>query len=216
MIPISEIFYSIQGEWRNTWKPSIFIRFRGCNLKCWYCDTPYAVIDNTDLKEEYLENIISQIKKFPCKHIVFTWWEPALFQKQIQDIMIELTKTADQDWFYSTEIETNWSIPLFLKYDQVNVSPKLSNSWNKEYELKVLSEFHDIDYKFVVCDEKDLQEMETYIEKYQLQKENIYLMPMWVSKESQMNKTVFDYCLEKWYRYCQRVHILLFGNKKGV
>lgn len=212
MIPISEIFLSIQWEWRNTWKPSIFVRFWWCNKKCSFCDTPYAVIDRTEMKPYDFLTVIEKIKSFPCKHIVFTWWEPALFEKQISDIMMELNKTD----IYTIEIETNGSLPLFLRYNQVNVSPKLSNSWVEEYELMVKSEYDDIDYKFVVYDNDDLREVEQYIEKYNLPKENIRLMPLWITKESQINLLVANYCIEHWYRYCQRTHILLFWNKRWV
>ncbi len=39
LLPVSEIFYSLQGEGLRTAQPSFFIRFAGCNLNCWYCDT---------------------------------------------------------------------------------------------------------------------------------------------------------------------------------
>lgn len=210
MIPISEIFYSLQGEWRNTGKPSIFVRFWGCNLRCGYCDTPYAVIDNTQLQELELEKIVEQIKSYPCKHIVFSWGEPSMYEKLIANIMWQLEP------HYTTEIETNWKLPLTLKYNQVNVSYKTTNSWNPPYELKALTEFHDYDYKFVVKDEKDLQEVEEIIKKYDLPKENIYLMPLGIDKESQNNLVIAQYCLGKGYKYCQRTHIVLFGNRRWV
>lgn len=210
-IPISEVFYTLQWEWRNTGKPVIFIRFWWCNKRCNFCDTPYAVTDNSEMKQEDLFSIIDEIDKYPSKHIVFTWWEPALFEKQIAEIQDYLS--ANRYW-YTWEIETNGSIELKNYYDQVNVSYKTSNSWVPKYELKALSTKYD--YKFVVADEYDFEEVEEIIEEYNLPKENIWLMPLWVTEDSQKNLLVAKYCMEKWYRYCQRTHILLFGNKRWV
>ena len=207
---ISECFLSLQWEGRNTGKSSIFLRFRGCNLKCWYCDTPYAVIDDTDSQDMDIDDIVDKIKALPCKHIVFTWGEPALFEKYIQRIQSKL----DADRYYTYEIETNWSIELKNFYHQVNVSYKTSNSWNKSYELKAVST--KFDYKFVVANEKDIQEVEKIVKEYKLPEDRIYLMPLWTTKDSQVNIEVANYCIKSWYRYCQRVHIMLFGDRKGV
>jgi len=210
-IPISQIFYTLQWEWRNTGKPVIFVRFWGCNKRCNFCDTPYAVIDKSEMKQEEFQSIIDKIESFNCKHIVFTWWEPALFEKQIAEIQNYLS--ANRYW-YTWEIETNGSIELKNYYDQVNVSYKTSNSWVPKYELKALSTKYD--YKFVVADEYDFKEVEEIIEEYNLPKENIWLMPLWVTEDSQKNLLVAKYCMEQWYRYCQRTHILLFWNKRWV
>jgi hypothetical protein len=44
----------------------------------------------------------------------------------------------------------------------------------------------------------------------------VYIMPMGTDNESQKNQEVLEFCLKNWYRYCQRMHILLFWNKKWV
>jgi len=207
IIPISEIFLSIQGEWKNTWKPSVFVRFRWCNLKCERCDSKYSRQDIADKKNMNLTEVINKIRWFSCKHIVFTWWEPALFENIIKQIVWQLFF----DW-YTYEIETNWFKKLELDhlYSQVNVSYKLSSSWNKPYELKALSDRYD--YKFVIDTEEDMLEMEAIINKYNLK--NIYIMPLWVSSDTQNRPDIIKYCIEKWYNYCQRLHILLFWNSK--
>ena len=63
---------------------------------------------------------------------------------------------------------------------------------------------------------EDIEEIEECIKRYNINKNKIYIMPMWTDKESQINQEVLNYCIKKWYRYCQRTHIILFGNKKGV
>ena len=203
------IFLSLQWEWPNTWLPSIFIRFFGCNKCCKWCDSLYAVNDPESTTNPSIENIVIRLK---CKNIVFTGWEPALFENIIEQIQSKLWRS------YTYEIETNWSIPLRLKYNQINISPKLSNSGNPPYDIKALENQNQRKYcyKFVMKGEEDIKDIEECIYKYKINKNKIYIMPMWTDKDSQINQEVLNYCIKKWYRYCQRTHIILFGNKKGV
>jgi len=217
--PISELFESIQWEWRNTWKPSIFIRFWWCNLKCIWCDSKYSwdpKIETANLMD--LKELIKKIKSFKAKHIIFTWWEPTLFQKQLLEIQKKIW-----DW-YTYEIETNWSKEIVenLNFNQINISPKLSNSWNKKYNLSILNSKLWInnwilDLKFV-SDWNDLNEIQDYVKN--IQKKYyinwIYIMPLWTTQKSQNNKKILKFCIENWYNYCLRQHIILFGNKKWV
>ena len=164
-------------------------------------------MNQKNIIKKTLGEMIEDIKEYPCDHIVFTWWEPALFEKQIKELQDEL-------WYrYTYEIETNWGIELKNHYDQVNVSYKTSNSWNPKYELRAISDKYN--YKFVVADEKDFK-VEEIIQEYELFNNMIYLMPLWVTEESQNNLKVAQYCLEHWYQYCQRMHIVLFWNKRWV
>ena len=128
------IFVSCQGEWLLTGKPSIFIRFFGCNLDCNFCDSLYSVhYEKSDTIILELEEVIEKVKSFKCNHIIFTWGEPTLFQKQIKAIQQELWAEFDY------ELETNWGIKLDDDFfiHQINISPKLENSWNELYELKI-------------------------------------------------------------------------------
>ena len=217
MILAEPIFLSLQWEWPHTWMPSIFVRFYGCNLCCKWCDSLYAVNKPESIINMTAEEVVKEIKKLNCHNIVFTWWEPTLFNKEIDEI---------QKWLwtgYTYEIETNWSTPIRNRFEQINISPKLSNSWNKPYKLKALNELPlyavypiSICYKFVAKWKKDLKEIQNFIDEYQIPKWSVYIMPEWTDYESQMNKEVLQFCLDNEYRYCQRMHILLFWNKKWV
>lgn len=227
-IPISEIFYSLQWEGRNVWKPSIFVRFWWCNLKCTWCDSKYswdATVEKANMMP--LEDVIEIIKWFKCKHIIFTGGEPSLFQEQIIAIQKELSKIDDTMFVYSYEIETNWSKKLDQRIylDQINISPKLWMSWNKEYIFEVFN-FRwwkwwkcSKDLKFVVGSMQDIKEVEWFIKLHQSDIDkhsmNIYLMPLWRDFESQMNKIVMNYCMKKWYYFCMRSHLIRFGDGKG-
>jgi organic radical activating enzyme len=113
---INEIFYSLQGEGRNTGMPTWFIRFAGCNLKCPFCDTDYSPKANLDC-----ENILNQMKN-QCKNVVLTGGEPTL--QKLKELLIKLK----QNNFYIA-IETNGTNPLLLYrgqglLDWITVSPK--------------------------------------------------------------------------------------------
>lgn len=210
------IFLSIQGEWTNTGKPSIFVRFFWCNLCCKWCDSLYAVNNPESVIDMSIDEICDKIKELKCKNIVFTGWEPALFEEQIAQIMHWLPKT------YTYEIETNGSIALVNNYNQINISPKLSNSWNASYKMIALEnmsfwrEWLGICFKFVAKGKEDFKEIQNFIEEYRIPKNFIYIMPEWTDYYSQMNKEVINFCIKNEYKFCLRQHILLFWNKKWV
>lgn len=210
--PISEIFYSIQGEWRNTWKPSVFVRFWGCNAHCTYCDSKYSWQTTEDRKFMTIKEIIEQVRLFNCWHIIFTWWEPTLYLDCIKEIQFELPG-------HTYEIETNGSniIPEDIKFEQINISPKLKNSWNN-YTFKVFESknWEDFDFKFVVWNNIDIQEIEDFIQKNEIWFTKIWIMPEWITRESQIRIDLAEYCKNKWYNLSLRMHLILFGNKKGV
>jgi organic radical activating enzyme len=227
-IPISEIFYSIQGEGKYAGCPSVFVRVGGCNLKCpgfgeKGCDSYYAV-DNA-YKNEWKKMSIEEIKKEILKyekynpHLVITGGEPMLFYKEIYPLI---------EWFKNLiTIETNTTIDIdFEKYPAYKnvafaMSVKLSNS-GEEYEKRVKKSVIDkyasnakkSFFKFVI--DGDLKkEIEEITENTDI---SIYCMPLGASKEELEKNApfVFEFCLKNGYRYSDRIHIRLFGKKKGV
>jgi len=75
VITVNEIFYSIQGESTFAGLPCVFIRLTGCNLRCSYCDTPYAYEDG---KEMAIQEIADRVHAFGCKLVEITGGEPLL------------------------------------------------------------------------------------------------------------------------------------------
>ena len=227
-IPISEIFYSIQGEGKYAGNPSVFIRVGGCNLTCSGfskrgCDSFYAVDKNYKSEWESLsiEEIKKEIKKyFKFKpDLVITGGEPGLYFERLYTLI---------EWFEGNiTIETNATLsPDFEKFPEYKkvsfaMSVKLSNS-GEEYKKRVKKEIIEniaknanrSFFKFVV--DRDLKkEIEEIVKGVDLP---IYCMPLGATKEELEKNApfVFDFCLKNGYRYSDRIHIRLFGKKRGV
>lgn len=182
------------------------------NMRVHNCDSTYASREDWDYKMLKLNQIIEKILHYKSKHIIFTWWEPSLYEKQIETIQSKLINCN-----FTYEIETNWSNKLHNYYDQINVSPKLLSSWNKKYDLKVDREhWENIIYKFVAENERDFNEIKNYIEYYDIPKEKIYIMPKWITLESQRNEQVIKFCKKEWFKFSSRLHIMIYWNKRWI
>ncbi|GHV58340.1 7-carboxy-7-deazaguanine synthase [Bacteroidia bacterium] len=109
---VNEIFYSLQGEGARQGEASIFIRLSGCNLKCYYCDTDFA-----EGKEMNFGQILTVLKQFPCKWIVWTGGEPTL--QLTNEILLFFKKQG-----YLQAIESNGHRKFSDLLDYTVVSPK--------------------------------------------------------------------------------------------
>ncbi|NPA55647.1 MAG: 7-carboxy-7-deazaguanine synthase QueE [Epsilonproteobacteria bacterium] len=223
-VPISEIFFSIQGEGKYAGRPSLFIRVGGCNLNCKFnnnrCDSFYAVDKRyesswTLMSITQLINLIRQY--YPCD-IVFTGGEPTLYYKRLYPI-VEL--------FDNITFETNATIDIdfvkFAAYKDVTfaMSVKLSNS-NESYSRRInkkaiynmATNAKKSFFKFVI--DRDL-----YLEILDIVdslENDIYCMPMGEDKNTleQNAPFVFEFCLKYGFCYSDRTHIRLFCKKRGV
>ena len=95
---INEIFYSIQGEAKNSGKPTVFIRTAGCPFRCSYCDTEYAFTEGKKLK---ISEIISKVKSYKTNYVTVTGGEP-LAQKNIVYLLDALI-----DYSFNISLETS-------------------------------------------------------------------------------------------------------------
>lgn len=100
---VNEIFYSIQGESTYTGRPCIFVRLTGCNLRCSYCDTPYAYEHGVKMA---LSEIIDQVSVFQCPLIEITGGEP-LLQHETPLLIARLLENG-----YEVMMETNGSLDI--------------------------------------------------------------------------------------------------------
>src|SRR5438105_10286976 len=80
---LSELFHSIQGEGKLTGVPSVFIRASGCNLRCVWCDTPYASW-NPEGEDVPPAQIVQRVREFGAKHVVLTGGEPMIMPDVVE------------------------------------------------------------------------------------------------------------------------------------
>jgi len=226
-IPVSEIFYSIQGEGINAGVPAVFLRTFLCNLTCGWCDTKYTwqdqdkAIEGINYDSLTQEEIITEIKRYNSKHLVVTGGEPLIHQTELSPIL----EALKADSFF-IEVETNASItpsPNLLKLiDQFNASPKISNSGVlvgsrlRSNSLRALALSGKTWFKFVICNQGDLEELEEVINKFDLPRDRIILMPEGTDPETlkQRSRWIVDICKKKGFTFSPRLQITLFGDKR--
>lgn len=203
MLYVSEIFHSIQGEGPNAGYPVVFLRTSGCNLRCTWCDTPYALEFRQGKKME-TDEIIDAIQAFSCKHIVITGGEPMIQQKGLKEVLGKLNG-------YSVEVETNGGFESEIDQyvNQYNCSPKLKNSGNKPYELKLLPNKKTW-YKFVVADEEALKETLQFIKQYKLPQNRVRMMPEGKTAKETESKSpwLIEQCKKYGFIFNPRLHLL--------
>lgn len=226
---ISEIFYSIQGEGSLIGIPSVFVRTSGCNLRCDWCDTKYASW-NPEGEHLSVTNVMKQIMHFSCHHVVITGGEP-MIDKDIVILTNELHKE-------NKHITIETAATLFhdeIKCDLASLSPKLSNStpknispsWIKKHEERRISvdamkkwiNHSNYQFKFVISDEKDISELLEIIKLIpEVPKYKIFLMPQGIDTASLKKRSLWlvEECKKYGFSYTPRIHVDLFGNKRGV
>ncbi len=243
-LPISEMFLSIQGEGKLTGVPSFFIRTSGCNLRCWWCDTPYASWKPEGLVRA-IDELVAMASASGAKHVVVTGGEPMLFP-QIGALCERLRGAG-----LHITIETAGTVFRSVACDLMSISPKLTNStpgearpfppghaagkmprdalrqWGEQHEARrlnmpalreLLGAFPERQLKFVVAGPQDLAEIDDLLAQLPgVLPADVMLMPEGVSSPSAETKAwVIDACMARGFRYCQRLHIELFGNTRGT
>lgn len=240
-----EIFFSIQGEGKSIGVPSIFVRTSRCNLHCIWCDTDYTwnwkgtrfphVNDakpgyrKFDKKEWIADCDIAEVAKeiaaFPCQNVILTGGEPMLQQAGLVELMTELRMISPN---YRFETETNGTMlpsPAFdAAIDQYNVSPKLENSGNvrrlreKPAVYRFFAASSKACFKFVIAEKKDLDEVLSLVEVYGIASEKIWLMPEGTSAKAlaARRRWLVEICKQHGFRFSDRLHVQIWGAKKGV
>lgn len=211
----AELFYSIQGEGPRNGIPAVFLRLAGCNLQCSWCDTKYSWGRGIDTPEAELAK---KIQEYHASGLVITGGEPLLQAAALE----QLLNLLPQNLF--VEVETNGTLPptdfLTQRINQWNVSPKLPHAGNTVQNsinptaLAAFAATHRAFFKFVVQKDTDWND----IEQLHLPQERIILMPCATTPEqlTAARPAVVQMCLQHGVRYGDRLHVAIWGDKKGV
>jgi 7-carboxy-7-deazaguanine synthase len=228
-LPVSEIFFSIQGEGVHAGTPSVFLRTYRCNLSCTWCDSKYTWLGQTESKPgvEYtpmrLGRVADEIASFGCRHLVLTGGEPLLHQR----ILAPLLRTLKSEGYF-IEVETNGTVSPSAEFaesvDCFNVSPKISNSEVPEdvrtrpAALRAFVLSKKAWFKFVVCHEEEVDEVEAMVSRFGIPRDRVLLMPEGVEASVLLarGRWLANVCMERGFRLGPRLQILLFGNKRGT
>jgi len=227
-LKISEIFHSIQGEGSLVGVPSVFVRTSGCNLRCVWCDTPYTSW-NPEGVEMTLEEIVAAVEAYRCDHVVLTGGEPMIAPQTSA-----LTELFHARGWHIT-IETAGTVNHNVHCDLMSISPKLENStphdrdggrWAIVHErlryqpevLKKLTSHYEYQLKFVLSSPEDLSEVRKMQEAIGAPAHRVLLMPEGVTRAVMAERGVWlaEICKQHGYRFSPRLHIDIWGDKRGV
>jgi 7-carboxy-7-deazaguanine synthase len=221
---IAELFYSLQGEGTLAGVPSVFVRTSGCNLRCAWCDTPYTSW-NPEGADLPLERILDEVKAHPTNYVVITGGEP-----MIAPDIIALSERLKQLGRHIT-IETAGTVFKPVACDLMSISPKLANStpegdWAERHERlrinrEVLDELmcrYNYQLKFVIEKPSDVEEVRALAAELEAPRERIILMPEGTDREVLRGRSVWlaELCKEEGYRFGPRLHVDIWGGRRGV
>jgi organic radical activating enzyme len=215
---VSEIFTSIQGEGVSAGTPSVFVRLQGCRVGCTWCDTKYSW-DQDHGEAMTLEALLDRIKGAAMPNVVVTGGEPLEHPSLVPLV------TGIKALGLRVELETAGTLPPppDLPVDQWNVSLKLAHSGvpvARRLRPDAIERFRELGawFKFVVADEGDLDEVLALQARYGLPTERILLMPLGMRREEQqvLMPRVIEWCRRHGFRFSPRLHILIWGPRRGV
>jgi 7-carboxy-7-deazaguanine synthase len=227
---LAELFYSIQGEGKLMGVPSVFVRASGCNLRCIWCDTPYASWqpegENVSVGE-----IVKRVEEHGARHVVITGGEPMI----MPDIG-ELCEALKERGHHIT-IETAATVFEVVKVDLASLSPKLANSTPTDHEggrfaraheekrlnIPVIQQFIDsspeFQLKFVICVPGDLEEIRGLLKQLKnWSPADVLLMPEGIERGALEERSAWlgEICKREGFRFCPRLHVMLYGNRRGT
>ena len=231
-----EIFNSLQGEGPTTGIPVTFIRLSRCNLACRWCDTAYTWRfkgdprphkDNIAFDRENnqitldIAKVAKLILDLKPKRLVFTGGEPLLQANKLVELIKNLPKI-------DIEIETNGTIepPSNLEKEiiQFNVSPKLAHSGNQQKiamipkALATYAKNPRAFFKFVLETPNDIDEVLSVCQRYRIDPQRVFLMAEGTDSEILRERQgwIVTICQLHNFRMSDRLHIHLFGDKRGT
>jgi 7-carboxy-7-deazaguanine synthase len=175
LLTLNEIFYSVQGESSFAGQRCVFVRLTACDLRCSWCDTPYAFYEG---RKHELSDVVARVDAFDCPLVELTGGEP-LLQEDVYPLMRELlnrgkTVLLETGGHRSTErVPADVVTILDVKCPGSGEAAKMH--WDNLERLRPRDEV-----KFVVKDRTDYEYAREIISRYELQRRAaaIHLSPV--------------------------------------
>lgn len=174
--PVVEIFDSIDGEGITAGCLATFIRLAGCNIRCGYCDTPYA-LRPTDGEYMTIDEIMERVEAIGNKHVTLTGGEP-LWYSPVKTLIEAIMSDGRR-----VNIETNGTLDIgpytqlygaIITMDYKTISSKM----NEQMNLNNISKLRRIDVLKIVCQESDFEDIEQMLKTYK-PRCKIFLSPIY-------------------------------------
>jgi organic radical activating enzyme len=222
-VPLADpLFYSLQGEGATLGRPSVFIRLMGCTVGCVWCDTKYSW-EGPPVCELSAEEILAYCRERKGCQVIVTGGEP--LESPAFSPLIDVLKEAG----LRVEVETSGYIEpgpaLLNRVDQWNVSPKLESAAiavdKQPQSLEWLRRAKEPFLKFVLHKTEEIAEVEALLGRYGLEDfplERIIISPGGKKYEHMKPRLLplAEAALEKGWRFTPRLHVILWGDKRGV
>jgi len=232
---IAETFTSRQGEGSLTGTPSFFVRTSGCNLRCWFCDTPYASW-RPEGGQVAIDDLVAQARRavdadgHEVRHVVLTGGEPLLFPA-----IETLCRILRADGFHVT-VETAGTVDRDVAWDLLSLSPKFAGSgpdaadhpaWAARHEdrrlpidvmRRLMHRSDAVQVKFVVDSPRDFDELTDIVERLNARPDVVWIMPQGRSAGvlNEARTWLQPWCDRQGYRYCDRMQIHWYGDRRGT
>jgi organic radical activating enzyme len=216
-VRVAEVFTSIQGEGVSLGLPSVFVRLQGCSVGCTWCDTKYSW-DPRKGRAMGLAALVDEVRASGPDNVVVTGGEP-LEHPAFASLVRALHDTGKRVEVETSGVEAPQAVPV----DQWNVSLKLTNSGVPEarrLHAHAIARFRELGawFKFVVGGERDIDEVLAIQSRYDLPSGRILLMPLGMRREEQIAAmpAVVESCRRHGFRFSPRLHVLIWGPRRGV
>ena len=241
-----EIFYTIEGEGEYVGKPSVFMRFFGCNLTCKAFatpDSPYGCDSYVSWSKKnkltfnetfkFLEELgyIELLERKRNTILKYTGGEPLLRQDQLLKFTTAFVERykfipiIDFETNGTVVPDTRWQDKFYATF---TVSPKLASNGDpesKRYNEEALqshvkaSLINQAGFKFVIQSEDDIKEVfEKYINKFCIPLDRVWFMPCCGSRQEHVERAtrVVEWCKQYGVNFSPRLHLLVFDKALRV